>query len=743
MPELNQILPPRLEHWPKPTVATGDATFERSEAKTGGATPLQVALRRKWAILAFAVFATIVVGLAVEQLPVRYTASASVMIDLRQPRLSNGESLLPTPTVDLELLRTYMEALLSPSLVVDVVQQLRLTTEPEYCAPPRHWGGAVSHLLARTRGDATPSASCRISVANAANKLAPSLGFGNDGRSYVISISAEAGNPALAAKIANAYANAFIARRRKDQVVLTDQADAWLTTHLAQLRADVLAADQGVQQQQQGGQLTKLGGQTLLDQSLTEMNSQLIVATSELAQKQSILQELKAATHSGAGTLDASAPILASPIIQKLLDREGTLAVDQAELSTRLGGANTELLANDAQLARVRQLIQMEIEKAVTSMGGEVEALQARRVALQISVRDLQTQVGKQSVADDRLQNLERDAASAHSRYDEASLRLEQIQVEGAMQRGDVQLLVEASAPNIPSFPRTRMIIAGTFMAMLGVGVGLAYALALLSRVFSTPEQVEDETGLHVLGLFPKSTPRRTKTPFALESHSREAEAVQAVFAGLSGGHHPGEAKADRVLMVTSASPGEGKTSFSVALGRAALVRGLSVVLVDCDLRRSSLRSHFPRLKTLRPPCSETAPGFAELAVDRSSGLHVLVAPRLPSNPHAILASAALRRTLEQLRTDYDLVIIDTPPVLAVPDVLSIAPLADKVVMLVAWRQTRRSSVIAALRALGRAQVHVSGVVLSKVDLRRFSRAHRDGSYYARLYPIYHALSRG
>ena len=733
-------------------LSPGDERFDPPGARAGGVTPLQAAMRHRWGILVFAVLVTALVGVAVRQLPVRFTAGASVMIDPRQPRVSSGESLLPSQIVDLDLLRTYMEALRSPSLMLNVVRQLRLTTVPDYCAAQRGWNAILSDLVVRPftrgRGRAGRSTSCHMSVEAAAKRLAPSLSFSNDGRSYVIAINAVAGSPELAARIANAYADAFIARRRQQQVLLTDQADIWLGTHLAQLRADVQSADNAVQEQRQGGQLTSLRGQTLLGQSLSEMNSQLILATGELAQKRSTLHELEDAARSGSGA-DASATVLASPIIQGLLERESTLAAAQAELQIRLGAANTQLVASAAQLALVRLQLRLEINKSVASVRGEVMALEARCTSLQASVQDLQLQIGKQGLAEIRLQDLERDAASARSRYDEAALRLEQIHVEAAMQRADVQLVVEASPPDYPSFPRLRMIVTGSFLAMLGVGAAFAFGLELLSRVFSTPEQVEEQTGVRVLGLFPR-LPSKPRDMLAAAPDSREAEAMQAVFAGLIGGRHHDEARGGRVLMVTSALPGEGKTSFSIALGRAATARGLAVVVVDCDLRRSGMRSQFPLADPRRvavvapePAPVEAGPSFADLMIDPVAGLHVMVARARSDNPHAILASAGLPRALEQLRGTYDVIIIDTPPVLAVPDVLSVAPMADDVVMLVGWRRSPRAAVNAALKALRRGHVQVSGIVLSKVDLRRLARSNTDSSYYARLYPSYHGLSRG
>lgn len=510
-------------------------------------------------------------------------------------------------------------------------------------------------------------------------------------------------------------------------------------------RAAVLAADAAVTQQRQGGQLASLHGETLLSQSLSELNSQLILATSDLAQKRSTLTGLEGVAHAGGVPTDASATILGSPIIQKLLDRQGFLATIQAELETRLGSANSQVVANAAQLDRVRQQIRSEVAKAVNAVRGEVAALEARRAGLAANVQALQGQVGGQGMSSMRLSDLERDATSARSRYDAAAVRLEQIRIEAATQRGDVQPLVEALPAKAPSFPKTKMIVAGTFMTSLGIGAGLAFALTMLSRVFSDADQVEQLTGSHVLGLFAKPARRRNKPQDLVLDNptSREAEALQAVFSNLVGNRSHANPRLGWALMVTSALPGEGKTSFAVALGRAAAARGLSVAVVDCDLRRSTMKALFS--DGLEQPGVEGGgqARFAKLSLERSTGLHVLVAPPPTRNPHALLASADLPRALQQLRASHDVVIIDTPPVLAVPDAMNLAALADDVVMLVDFSRTRRSATLAALKALRRTRVQVAGIVLSKVDIRRFARKKGQETPYAMLHAAYYTSARG
>jgi len=742
MSDLTPVAPGRPA-WPEAAATASDANFYQHEAKTGGVTPLQVAFQRKWSILVFAVLVASAVGFVAKQAPNRYAASALVMVDTRQPRLSTGEALMQSQIVDGALLNTRMESLRSPRLALEVVDQLSLTTLPEYCAPPvslsQRLRDKLMHRLAPEQ--VAPAAPCRTSVEHAASQLASEVSIFNDGRSNIIRITAEGSDPYLVAKIANAYADTFIAHEQEEQAGLTHQANEWLSAHLAELRAGVVAAEAAVEEQQQGGQLTNVGGGTLLAQSLTSLNAQLSGVTGELAQKRSMLNALEALARSG--SVDASAPVLASTMVQQLIAREAVLATAQADLNTRLGSANAEVVANAAQLERVRQQIRAEVGKTITGLHNEVDTLEARRATLASNVRNLQSQLGEQANAEIRLQDLERDAASARNQYDVAAARLEQIRVEAATQRSDVQPLIEASPPAGPTDSRTKMIVVGTFMASLGIGAGLAFALELLSRVYKEAEHVEEQTGLRVLGLFPKPLRRRTKPQDAVvqEPTSREADALHAVLANLVGGRLHAARPAGRVLMVTSALPGEGKTSFSLALGRAAAGRGLSVVVVDGDWRRSVMRSLFPAL----PKPNEAAQGsdarLLDPLIDQASGMHILSAPRLSRNPHAMMAAAGLPRALEKLRTDHDLVIIDTPPVLAVPEALSIASLADDVVMLVQWRRTPRSAVRAALKTLQRAHIFVNGIVMSKVDLRRLGRSSND-NYYAKLYPAYHVSRR-
>jgi Mrp family chromosome partitioning ATPase len=306
--------------------------------------------------------------------------------------------------------------------------------------------------------------------------------------------------------------------------------------------------------------------------------------------------------------------------------------------------------------------------------------------------------------------------------------------------------VVEALPPDFPSYPRKQMMVAGMFLASAGVGVGLAFARELMSRRFRDTEQVEGEVGLPVIGIFARR--RRAPQDTVIDQPmSVEAEAVHSVLTHLVGRPMPNGAPMGRVVMVTSALPGEGKSCFTVALGRSAVRAGLTAFVLDCDLRRpmvERLISGGPRAGAVVLPEQDerdTAELIAEVmrhaGVDERSALRHLSLAGYVNNPHGLMAWPGLPGMLKYLRSRYDVVLLDTPPVLAVSDALKLGSLADRVVLLIDWSGTPRQAVTAAVRLLLRAHIAVTGLVMAKVDLRRYARSNAGEGFYLRHYRGY------
>jgi succinoglycan biosynthesis transport protein ExoP len=721
--------------------------------------PLQVIGRWKWHILGLAVLGAVIAQVVVTQLPVRYTAMVEVAIDARALQVLNVEGVLSREDLNFERLRTEMEGLRSPELAQTVVRQLDLNHNPEFCR-----GDSQPTLLQRAQLvydrtlDITPSqpqGSCEVSVDQAADQLLGMITSFTDGRSYIVQISAEAGDPTLAAQIANAYGQGFVARRAEETAALGQKVSTWMTAYIAKLRTQTEAADAAVEQYRDQHNLTALRGETVTSQSLSELNTQLSLVSAQIAEKQGELSQMR---NGGLGDISGSAAVLASGTVQNLVGRQAELAATVADLQSRLGSAHPKVVAAQAQLASINRQIATEIAKTQTSLVGEVAALNAKRAAITAQVNTLQGAVGAQGEAGVGLQGLVRDADAQRQLYQTMLQRLKQIEAEQGIQRPDSRVVVEAQPPRGPSYPRSRMIVVGAFLAAMALGAAIAFAVDLMSRRFRNVEQIEEETGLRVLGIFPRPSRRTSPQDIAVDDpFSVEAESLQAVLVNLAsartadigrignGKIDSGKLDAGKILLVTSALPGEGKSSLAVALARSARQSGMSAILLDCDLRKPSVAKLLAgrRRGSAKPTSLPTVSadlGSSEppIRVDVRSGLHVLPIASYVATPHQLLTSSGLPALLETLRSRYDLIVLDTPPLLAVTDALNLAPLADEVVLVVDRNSTPRDAINAAVQILRRSGIDIAGTVLSKVDVGK--TGHTAYGYYAKRYgSAYHA----
>lgn len=710
---------------------------------------LQILLRRKWLILAFACSTAGAAEIVVSALPVQFTAETSVALDAARTQTLEAAGMVSAPQLDLDRLRTEMEGFRSPTLLEGVVSALALAENPGFCARSEE---TLPERLRRSLLGAPPPAPpqpCALTTDQAVRLLDRRLAVNNDGRSYLVRVAATAADPALAAAIANAVAQGYLAAQRASSIASSQQADAWLSTYLGKLREQTQEADAAVARYREEHQLLPLRGETIVSQRLAELNSQLTLATSDLAQKQGMLTQMegsgRSATPRDIGA-DMPVPALASPVVQSLLEQIAATTATQAELQSRYGSSYPPVRASAAQIERLKQQLREEVRRVSAGVREEVGGLVARRDALLAQLRQLEADAAHQSRENVRLQELQRDADASREQWQHVMVNLRQIDAERGLQQASAHIVVEARPPETPSFPRKKLMVAGTFFAALGVGSLGAVGGSFLSRRFRDVEQVESETGLPVLGVFPRPPGRVAPHDMVLDNPmSLEAEAMQEILIGLArrradalaGRDAPGAA--GHVIMVASAVPGEGKTSFALALGRLAAGASLSVALLDCDMRRPSL----PKLVQRREPAlaerslTPAAGIDAHATIDERTGVRVIPVAACVRSPRHFAAPHALAQALRTLRAKYDVVVLDTPPVLAVPDALNLAPLADQVLMLASWRKTPRGTVAAAVERMRRHGNAMTGIVLTKVDLKAFSRSPAGGAFRTGYYAAY------
>jgi capsular exopolysaccharide synthesis family protein len=196
-----------------------------------------------------------------------------------------------------------------------------------------------------------------------------------------------------------------------------------------------------------------------------------------------------------------------------------------------------------------------------------------------------------------------------------------------------------------------------------------------------------------------------------------------------------------KIVAVTSSLPGEGKTTTSICLGRASALQGARVVVVDCDLRRRTVNRVLgaePTVGLLEVLSGESTLQEA-IVVDKDTGAHFLPLAKSAFTPKDVFGTVAMDRLLTDLRARYDLVVLDTAPVLPVADTRVLAPKADAVIFLARWRKTPQHAIEAAFRLLSGTGAHMGGVALTQVDMKQQAKyGYGDAGYYYAEYKKYY-----
>jgi capsular exopolysaccharide synthesis family protein len=282
---------------------------------------------------------------------------------------------------------------------------------------------------------------------------------------------------------------------------------------------------------------------------------------------------------------------------------------------------------------------------------------------------------------------------------------------------------------------------------MTGGGGGLLLALALvflferLNNSFRSTEELEGRTGQAVIGTIPMApmTRRRAFLQYLIDKPtSSVAEAIRNLRTSilLANVDNP-----PQVIMLTSALPGEGKTTCCIALAQISKALGKRVLLVECDLRRRTFRNYFdlPERDGLLSVLSGANSFESVVYHDENSGLHILPGEESSVNAADIFASQRFTDFMTEMRKEFDFIFIDTPPVLAVPDARVIAKNSDAVIFCVRWNKTAREAVVEGLRFFAQIQIKVAGLILSQVNVNKMARyGYSSYGYYKEAVKYYH-----
>lgn len=714
-------------------------------------------------------------ALYLQQATPRFAANAQVLVLSDEPDtlLDNANAARWRQTD--AMVQTEAAILASRPLIRRVARKLSLDSDPEFnllLKPPDPAAAFLANLNPTTwlpdswrsgqagLNELSAEARAAMDEARIANAVLTRLEINTQRRSQVVNLRFESENREKAARIVNTLAELYVVERLEARFDETRRVSGWLTERLDALRRDVAAADKAVELHRAEHGLIRRNDrqQTVLEQQLTELNSRLVIARTELAQKRARLNQVRMLSNSGGAGVASATDVLQSPLIQRLREQEATLQRELSEASKTYGDRHPKLIGLRADIGELRAKIAVEIERIASSVDNEVRVAEVGVAAIETQLNDLRRNQERAGEASIRLRELEREADASRELYEAFLARFKRSTEQEQIQRANARILSPADVPLRPSYPRKQPILLLAAFVGLGVGVGLLLALDQLDGLIRTAADAEIVSGLPVLAVAPllvnppgdgapeDAVIRRPRSALADglrslrtaieladggETAGENAEAGPFPNGGPSNGGGAG-----KIVMITSSTPQEGKTFISVSLARLYARLDKRVLLVDCDVHRA--RSHAALGLPNQIGLMEVTAGVATLeeAVQRDAltPLDVLTAGVGPEGSAEVLTSQAMRDLFKQLATRYDRIIVDSPPVLAVSDTRALAPLADRVVYLVRWNATPRDAVRNGLRVLRDSGARLVGVALSQVDSRRYDRyAYGDyGSYYGR-----------
>jgi capsular exopolysaccharide synthesis family protein len=708
---------------------------------------VQVLRRRRSVILACIAIITIISAVVIFNLTPRYTAESSVLLNTHPNQVLDIQAVMSGLSASDSVVRSEVEVLKSTNLAEAVVKKTNLVAVPEF-NPRIQKSSFVSMVLEPARW-VISSITSLFGPAPAAPEDDPArdefllvtrilqghLAVTNDGHSYVIKIQLQSQDPKLAATLSNAYANAYIDAQLEAKYNAVQTANQWLNDHMADLRNKLETSERAVQVFAAANNLTPttqagVGGGTVTSQQISELNTQLVLASADLAQKQANLQQVQGSLQTG-GT-SAAGQVLSSPLIQNLREQESELATREADLASRYKPEHPAMINIKAQERDLNGKIQAEIDRIVRGMQGDVTSAQAKVSSLRQSLNDLE--VGPQSGAGVELAELQREADANRTLYESFLNRFKQTSAQEDMAEADARIISNAMVPSGPSFPNKVPLLAIAFLGSIVFGVFAAFGIERLDVGFRTGSQYEKLTRVPVLGLAPDLEGGELPQDVVVQRPvSSYAESIRSIRTAL---RYSDVDNPPKVVMITSSLPDEGKTTFSVSFARSVAKSGERVLLIDCDLRRPAISKFFdaeaePGLLSLFDDKATKVSKASAIRIDEESGMHFIPVGSKTSNPQDLLGSKHMKALLDVMRERYDLIVLDTPPLLAVSDALVLSHYADATIFLTRWARTPRAVVQGALKSFRTIGSKLAGAVLTRVDMRSHSTyGYGDPGYY-------------
>lgn len=704
----------------------------------------KMVFKRKWVILAVTLVGAAIGLYHAESTVPQYEATSQIFIDLGGSgnlglgSVTSQNYMLDEPEVAFQ---TQVQIMRSDTVALDAIKLLNLFHTAPY-----------SGVFGKTpyNGQMTPQQrSALVGMFEGSTRISVTPD------TALVNVSFRSPNAVLAKNAANALVEAYMERDLQARYDGTTRISKWLASQLTGLKQQTETNQKDLSDYVQQHNIVATGpqGGSLVMDSLQTANQQLAEAKAD--------RIVKEARYKMAQTRNPELLVSVAPgtILSSLRQQQADMMIQKAQLRSKFGPDYPKVQELSKQLGSVQSDIDTEITNLTKRFAEEYHTALQTENLLQAHLDTLKKTAYKENQSAAQFAILKHNAESAGELYSALELKLQEAGITSGLNSNNVDVIDRATVPSSPVLPNKRSDVTFGLLGGLLAGLILAFLLETMDDTLRTSEEVETISHLPTLAVVPHFTSKKAPaevTPGApnllpelvsyLEPQSIAAESYRTLRSAILLSAVDRE---PRVLLITSGFAEEGKSTTAANLAISFAQRHEKVLLVDADLRRGTTHLKFgiPNRAGLSTMLAkESGVEAYQHPLHELPWLTVLARGPIAPNPGEILASRAMEDLLEHWRTEYDRIILDASPVLAVSDSLGLAPQCDNVLLLVRSGVTRRKALVKTREWLRRAGARITGTVVNDVNLKLenyYTYSRRYGYSYQSNYGAGYGVSDG
>ncbi|KMT64459.1 GumC family protein [Catenovulum maritimum] len=702
----------------------------------------QVLLKYKYRIFGFVFFITLSVAVVVSGMKPVYRATASIMLKTEQDKAVSIDDVYTLDTSRKEYFLTQHEILRSNRIADAVIERAGLATQPEYQAnanvsPISQVKSFMTGLLSQSANQVPSQEKAqRIENNRLLKAFKKNLGVSPVPKTLLVRISYDSYDPVLAAQVANTLGEVYIEQQFDAKLSITRKAVGWLGDRLEQLRNQLSSSERKLQSfRQEQGLIDIEGISSIVAKEIEDLSENYRDARQRRVQAESIDILLNGSINADSAELSSLTEVSNHPVIREIKREEIDAEKKVSELSKRYGPKHPKLISANAELTAVQRNLKGQINKLVKGIEKELVAAKESETKLLAQLNQAKQEYQQVSAKEAEYLALKREVQSNRNLYNTFLARFKETDITTGYDSQQARIIDMAKVPIMPVKPNKPLLVLITLIASTLFAVIVVFIFDALNDSFRTVAEIEERLKLKLMGLVPLikknkqgSIPVRS---FYAQENRNFAESIRTMRTGLLLSNSDRECK---VFTVTSSIPEEGKTTTSINLA-FSMAQMERVLLVETDLRRPNVGKLFD-LPPYQLGLSNLLTGaacFEECVVkDKESGVDIICAGAVPSNPLELLSSDKFKQFLTDAKQKYDRIVLDTAPANPVSDAAVIATLSDSVIYVVRANSTRHATVQQGLGKLIEVGARLDGVVLAQVDVNK-----KDGYGYQGYYDYY------